>query len=713
MRLSVLAFFLLAVLALNAQEQQTCGMDEIYKETIANNPSVLKNQKLFNEEAQLQTKKTHRKSGAVSIIPVVFHIIHNTGSSNISDAQIEDALRILNEDFRRLNASAANTRDIFKGVAADMEIEFRLARKDPNGNCTNGIVRIFDEETANGSDSIKKKSYWPSDKYLNIWVVDNITNPTFGKIGLSGYAQYPWINRPETDGIVIRHFGLGSIGTSSIKNSKTITHEVGHWLGCLHTFNDGCMVGDSVADTPPCTKRTSFLFCDTSINTCNTDNPDLPDQIENYMDYVIGSCPNMFTIGQKARMDATLINWRPLISTLQNLITTGTDKPVTIANCKPIANFIAIDDKLNTSRTICINSIVSFKDISYNYTGAISYEWIFEGISGASVSIKNPTIGYSKVGSFDVTLIISNANGVDTLTIEDYITVLPAQATNFAPFVLDFENFDFVTSDWTTSGNSSFNYSITDVGAGSVLPDNSNVLFFENNNHTKGSILNLNSPTFNISNVPAPVLSFFYAAALRPMGTLFYTDDGLKVYYSTTCGKNWQELWSKKGKDFSTLISSQPGSDLPFFPSEASKWRQVVIPLAPTISTSEQNNIRFRFQFISNGGNNFFIDGINIGFPASIHSLSLNKNKDLTVYPNPTNGEFTVNFNLDKKTTTKITLVDALGKEIHQLVDGIYNKGMHSISFSSSSLKIRSGLYFIRLISEAEKSYKKIIVVSP
>lgn len=304
--------------------QNSCGTDEYHQQQIKNNSSTLKLRQEF--EKNVKQLKPVRKSGTVRIIPVVFHIIHNGGSNNISDAQIFDAINILNQDFRRLNADAANTRDIFKGVAADMEIEFRLAQKDPKGNSTNGILRVFSNKTANSNDSIKKLSYWPSTMYLNIWVVDGITSfpPNIVGVGFMGYTQYPWVKSPETDGVLTIHNGVGSIGTSNPRNTHFLTHEVGHWLGCLHTFDNGCNGGDSVADTPPCEKRFSILNCDFTRNTCSTDNPDLPDQIENYMDFTASTCQNMFTIGQKARMNTTLQSWRKNISSQQNLIATGT-----------------------------------------------------------------------------------------------------------------------------------------------------------------------------------------------------------------------------------------------------------------------------------------------------------------------------------------------------------------------------------------------------
>lgn len=704
MKKILLLFFIIGLVS-SVIAQHTCITSDVYNKQLKIDSSILQNQYLFNVQARLQEKATIKKSGAVSIIPVVFHIIHNTGSGNISDAQIEDALRILNEDFRRLNPSAASTRDIFKGVAADMEIEFRLARKDPNGNCTNGIVRVFSEETSNGSDSLKKISHWPNDKYLNIWVVENITMPTEG-LGVKGYTQYPWTNKPETDGIVLMHRGIGTIGTSNTNNAHNITHEAGHWLGCLHTFHDGCLDGDSVADTPPCEKRTSVINCDTTRNTCNTGTTDLPDQIENYMDFTVGSCQNMFTLGQKARMDATLLNWRPLISSIQNLIATGTDKVNAAANCTPIARFVTVNSQLEEVKTVCTNASISFKDLSYNYSGAISYQWIFESGTPATSNQQNPSVTYNQIGSFDVILIVSNTKGVDSIKLKDYITVNPTTAINFAPFVQDFEDLDFATSNWTTSGNSTQTFSITNVGAGTVIPNNSKTLFLENNRELSGTVINLNSPAFNLSSVAAPLLSFFYAAALRPFGTNSYTSDGLKIFYSIDCGQSWSQIWSRRGLAFSTLPTSTPGSNQPFFPSEDSKWKQVIIPVNPTIPSSQQSNVRFRFQFTSAGGNNFFMDGINIGFPASIQK-NVNNKIDFTIYPNPSNKNTTVSFTTEEISNVTITVIDALGRELTTLIN---NKELAPKNHKLPLTITKNGVYFIKLKVNNSVYYKKLIL---
>ena len=179
-------------------------------------------------EAYTQQFQPLAESGGSSfVIPVVFHIIHDNGQENISDAQARDAIRVLNDDFNKLNPDTATVVPAFAGNIADVGIEFRLAQLDPNGNCTKGINRILSDLTYDGDQSMKNLIQWPRDKYLNVWVCAEAQ-------GAAGYTFLPGTvnsNFAATwDGIVLKHNYTGSIGTSNSTRSRTLTHEVGHWL---------------------------------------------------------------------------------------------------------------------------------------------------------------------------------------------------------------------------------------------------------------------------------------------------------------------------------------------------------------------------------------------------------------------------------------------------------------------------------------------------
>ena len=229
---------------------------------------------------------------AVVTIPVVFHVVYRTADENISDAQLQTQLDVLNADFRRLNADADNV----WSQAADTEIEFCLASFDPQGNPTNGILRV--PTTVNGfgtGDAVKFSSQggsdaWPYTDYLNFWVC-NIGG------GILGYAQFPG-GAAATDGVVNGYQYTGTIGTATapFNLGRTATHEVGHWLNLRHIWGDGnCNVDDFVSDTP--TSDAPNYGCALGHVSCNT-----TDMVQNYMDYSDDGCMNLFTQGQTDRM---------------------------------------------------------------------------------------------------------------------------------------------------------------------------------------------------------------------------------------------------------------------------------------------------------------------------------------------------------------------------------------------------------------------------
>lgn len=243
-----------------------------------------------------------RAAAEIIYIPVVVHVVYNTAVQNISDEQIQSQIDVLNEDFRRMNDDAVDTRSQFAAIVADSEIQFCLADLDPNGNATDGITRTmtseisFDQSDPGGWDNVKQTSAggidgWPRDNYLNMWVCN--LDPTAGVLG---YAYPPPTFPAWRDGVVIHFRYFGRIGAvfAPYNKGRTTTHEVGHWLGLRHIWGDGaCGVDDGIGDTP---LQDGWNFgCPTSSppSTCGS-----LDMYENYMDYVDDACMNAFTQGQ-------------------------------------------------------------------------------------------------------------------------------------------------------------------------------------------------------------------------------------------------------------------------------------------------------------------------------------------------------------------------------------------------------------------------------
>ncbi|MEZ4684942.1 MAG: M43 family zinc metalloprotease [Bacteroidia bacterium] len=284
-----------------AQDVRNCGAMEHLEMLQQQNPEVTQQMNRIEQFTERYVANYQNDvSRAVVTIPVVVHVIYYRRSSvqNISDAQIQSQIDILTEDFRRTNTDASQTRAEFAGVAVDTEIEFCLATVDPNGNSTNGITRTSSRTRTWGlNDQMKFSSNgghdaWPASDYLNIWVCDISS-------GYLGYAQFPG-GPAATDGVVIDYAYFGNIGTATapFHLGRTGTHEVGHWLNLRHIWGDGgCSVDDFVGDTP--LSDAPNYGCALSHASCGS-----TDMVENYMDYSDDACMNVYTFGQKLRMQA-------------------------------------------------------------------------------------------------------------------------------------------------------------------------------------------------------------------------------------------------------------------------------------------------------------------------------------------------------------------------------------------------------------------------
>lgn len=232
-------------------------------------------------------------------IPVVVHVLYNAPAYNISDAQIKSQIEVLNRDFRRLNADTAFTPIVFRKLAADCQIEFELAKFDPKGRKTNGIVRKSSSILMYGLDDRIKytgrggSDAWDADNYLNIWV---------GSLagGLLGYASVIGGDK-AVDGVAISPTAFGTTGivAAPYNKGRTATHEIGHWLGLMHIWGDQVCGDDQVDDTPK--QGYATRKCPTGVQvSCGTDPGG--DMYNNFMDFTEDACLNLFTQGQRTRM---------------------------------------------------------------------------------------------------------------------------------------------------------------------------------------------------------------------------------------------------------------------------------------------------------------------------------------------------------------------------------------------------------------------------
>lgn len=413
-----LVFSLMALFG-QAQEQvircYTTEMQQIMREQ----GQLLETEEQFERWLAEKMRTTDFATENERVIPVVFHIIYQQENNiwNISNAQVLSQLQVLNEDFLRLNADTINTPLAFRPVAVNTGISFCLAQRDPQGNATTGIIRHqFPNTTAWSSgafnSTVKPATQWDPTRYLNIWIA-NLSQ------GLLGYAQFPTGSglpglsggtNANTDGIVVLYTSVGRPPAnpfSGVYNrGRTATHEVGHYLGLRHIWGDGsnCSATDFCNDTPP---SSAANYGCPNINRCNDTlvspfpSIDLPDQVQNYMDYTDDACMNIFTANQTTRMLTVLQNSPRRAS----LLTANSCLPPVM---RPIGGFAQSAD------TICAGGSLSFNDQSSNQP--ISWLWQFAGGNPATATVANPSgIVYNNPGTYQVTLITTNTAGSDTL----------------------------------------------------------------------------------------------------------------------------------------------------------------------------------------------------------------------------------------------------------------------------------------------------------
>ncbi|MBL4576973.1 MAG: T9SS type A sorting domain-containing protein [Flavobacteriales bacterium] len=294
-----LAFLCLSEIT-TAQQSRDCGTMQNLDELLQKDPDMrFRMGAIERHTAGFLRSNGQNQSQAVKTIPVVVHIVYNLSSQNISDAQVQSQLAVLNADFRRTNSDASNTPNYFANIAADIQIEFCLAVRDPSGNPTTGITRTQTSSSSFSTNNyVKYSSYggktaWPAGDYLNLWVC-NLGGGTLG------YAQFPG-GAAATDGVVIdyAYFGSGGSAQYPYNKGRTATHEVGHWLNLRHIWGDSYCGNDYVGDTP--TQSSDNGGCPGfPRSSCNN----YSDMFMNYMDYTNDACMNAFTAGQSSRMNA-------------------------------------------------------------------------------------------------------------------------------------------------------------------------------------------------------------------------------------------------------------------------------------------------------------------------------------------------------------------------------------------------------------------------
>jgi hypothetical protein len=651
-KINYLSVLLLLSIALFAQNHHNCLSHENYEQMLIKDKTFAENQKILEEYTKSYTSSNLKMSSTGYTIPVVFHVIYTTGSGNISDAQIVNQVNILNAEFKRQQVDTILTPLAFKPLAAPFNVTFRLATKDPQGNCTNGINRVYNELTNCSfyNDDVKSLSYWPSDQYLNIWIVQSMRYATSLPCQGGGYATFPG-GAPTLDGINIRGDLIGSIGTAATNSGwgnfkgRYLIHELGHWFNLRHIWGDANCGNDFVSDTP--IHETSNSGCPNfpykANNTCGTGANG--EMYTNYMDYTNGNCLNMFTAGQVARMTAAInspVSNRNNLWSTSNLNATGTADPYvyppTCCANPAILPYGAI--------IACVGDTVKITDNSYGGLST-SRNWNFNGGSSVNTTDSIAKVVYSVPGVYSVDLTKNYLSSSKTATFTNHVYILNNTANTLYsfPFTEGFENQFNFNNAWTVVNRdnltpwgitSSTNFSGAKCVALGVF------------NESAPAIDELISPSIDMSAASSVTLSFklHYAATSYTPNT-----DRLTVQVSNDCGKSWFQLYNKAGntlKTISTNISSSytpaPGSN---------EWRTENIMIDDSYLSS---NWYFKFVFTNNGGgNNIFIDNVNIN---GISTIGIKENivntNFIQLVPNPANEAVLMQFKNEQNRTVNV-----------------------------------------------------------
>lgn len=569
-------------------------------------------------EGKINSNSTKKTEAATYTIPVVFHIIHNgepigTGT-NIPDAQLVSQIRVLNEDFNRLNADAADTPSEFLPTAGSIDIEFVLAKRDPEGLATNGIVRVQGTKTSwtlADSFEFKSLSNWPSEDYFNIWII-NFDDPG----NFIGFAQFPESSLPGlenspadalTDGVVLNFQEVGSIDDGpfdinpSFNKGRTATHEVGHFFGLRHLWGDVSNCGtDFVDDTPTQSSPTNGCPSHPQIS-CSSNN-----MFQNYLDFSNDVCMNIFTSGQVARMEVVLENSPRRASLTTSL---GATEPT------PVANDLGIKEILNPGATSCggtIAPLLSLRNFGINTVSSVQIEMKLNGVLAetkdfvlalapleiATVSFDNIFLAEASthVVGFEIKQTNGGADGNPDNNFKSTTTQVPFKAS--VPLI---QRFDIAPTDWIIQ-NPDLLTTWENVTAPNADPNNRamSVDFFDYEN--TGAIDRLISPVLDLSATTEALLKFDVAYAQFPNNAI----DELKVVALTDCNADLTsgvEIFSKSGSALATTASTAN----PFVPSGQSQWRAEPISLS---AFAGQPNLQLVFITKNGFGNNLYLDNV-------------------------------------------------------------------------------------------------------
>lgn len=549
------------------------------------------------------------------LIPVVVHVIHNgtaEGSgANIPFSQIQEQIRILNEDFQRLNADAANTPAEFLPFASGINLEFVLAKQDPSGLPTDGITRTAGPKSSYDPNFdatiIGQVIQWDPNEYMNMYVT-TLLSPYIG------YSSFPISDLPGlsesptssiTDGVVIdyRYFGMGGNAVSASKG-RTATHEVGHFFGLRHIWGDGgCGVDDFVEDTPEQDNSNSICSPNATRFSCNSN-----DMIQNFMDYTPDACMNLFTKGQVERFEAVLANSPRRITLINNRATKDpvlADNDLAIAKVIEPGDFVC-DPLINPSIELLNagkNTLTSGRvELRRNGTLLESKRFSFSLATGESIVVNfNDFTLLPNTNTVEFRITQAN-DGADNVASNNSQTINPIQeqAVNL-PYTANLASFPL---PWTVSNPD--NLITWEKKTLTISGTPQDVVYIQHYDYeSPGQLDFFTSPIVDLSAYPNAQLVFEVAYAQYDE-TGF--SDKLIVAISQDCGNTFDLINAPYNKTGQQLETSAATLD-EFIPTNNSQFRTELVNLS---EFSDLGSVRLAFITENAYGNDIYLRNIRI-----------------------------------------------------------------------------------------------------
>jgi hypothetical protein len=691
--------------------QERCGTFIKHPKNKHQDESVFENWLKQKSALRKQNLAQNRTQGTSYKIPVVVHIIHDgeeigTGT-NLTDAQVLSQIDVLNKDFQRLNADAASTPAEFAALAASVDIEFVLAKQAPDGSPTNGIVRVQGSQSSwqfSDYDQLRSESYWPADDYMNIWVA-NITD-------FIGYSQFPMSDKvpglndsfdnPWTDGVIVyyRCFGSDDDGAfdldSRYNKGRTLTHEMGHFLGLRHIWGDqnDCNGTDYVNDTPA--QNGSTGGCPTGSKTsCNNTHK----MYQNYLDYTNDECMNLFTVGQVERMITIIEN---SVRRASLLTSHGLDDPA------PVPDDLGISF-VNAPKVISCSSIIPSVEVKNYGTNTITIAQIQLKINDVIIETQDLTLSLDlfetsvvnfpsqslNSGASQFTFEILQTNGVTDGNSRNNLVI--ANTYNFQPNNTSTtriplrEKFDTSFEEqWTIINH------LDGKNWQTVTTNFNSSVMFESFKDTKlADEAWLISPPLDLSLTDKASMFFDLSYALNKSRL---TKEKLRVLASLGCDNVFDiTLYNKTGESLSDTASS-----VSWAPKNEADWRREFVNLTSLAGNAE---VRLAFVVTNGHGNNMYLD--NIEFFNSDEPVQPNVSDPFFIYYNAqSESDFLVKFNFPEQQNVDVNVVDMMGRSIfHNAYQNLLNE-----TLPLQLTNVASGVYIIQFRTQQYTHASRVFV---